>query len=96
MELEFCGLGGLDLMQEAHLAINGVALNAFITTNTSAAAGALAWSICELIVRKKVTSLGIASGIVVGLVAITPGAGFVSPLSSILIGGIGGAICFFS
>ncbi len=55
----------------------------------------LAWSICELIVRKKVTSLGIASGIIVGLVAITPGAGFVSPLSSILIGGIGGVICFF-
>jgi len=77
------------------LAINGVALNAFITTNTSAAAGALTWSICELIIRKKVTSLGIASGIVVGLVAITPGAGFVSPLSSILIGGIGGALCFF-
>jgi len=77
------------------LAINGVALNAFITTNTSAAAGALTWSICELIIRKKVTSLGIASGIVVGLVAITPSAGFVSPLSSILIGGIGGALCFF-
>lgn len=77
-------------------AINGIALNALITTNTSAAAGALAWSICELIVRKKVTSLGIASGIVVGLVSITPGAGFVSPLSSILIGGIGGVICFFS
>ncbi|MBU3111085.1 ammonium transporter [Clostridium lacusfryxellense] len=77
------------------LAINGVALNAFITTNTSAAAGAIAWSICELVVRKKVTSLGIASGIIVGLVAITPGAGFVSPLSSILIGGIGGTICFF-
>ncbi|MGV8984306.1 ammonium transporter [Clostridium sp.] len=77
-------------------AINGISLNALITTNTSAAAGALAWSICELIIRKKVTSLGIASGIVVGLVSITPGAGFVSPLSSILIGGIGGVICFFS
>lgn len=77
------------------LAVNGVALNAFITTNTSAAAGALAWSICELIILKKVTSLGIASGIVVGLVAITPGAGFVSPLSSVLIGGIGGVLCFY-
>jgi len=77
------------------LAVNGVALNAFITTNTSAAAGSLAWSICELIILKKVTSLGIASGIVVGLVAITPGAGFVSPLSSLLIGSIGGVLCFF-
>lgn len=78
------------------LAVNDVALNAFITTNTSAAASALAWSICELIARKKVTSLGIASGVVAGLVAITPGAGFVSPLSSILIGGIGGTLCFLS
>ncbi|MCB2295683.1 ammonium transporter [Clostridium algoriphilum] len=77
------------------LAVNGIALNAFITTNTSAAAGALAWGICELVVRKKVTSLGIASGIVVGLVSITPGAGFVSPMASILIGGFGGVICYF-
>ena len=77
------------------LAVNGVALNAFITTNTSAAASALAWGICELVVRKKVTSLGIASGLVVGLVAITPGAGFVSPMSSVLIGGFGGMLCYF-
>ena len=78
------------------LAVNGIALNAFITTNTSAAAAALAWSICELITRKKVTSLGIASGIVAGLVVITPGAGYVSPLSSLAIGLLGGALCFFS
>jgi ammonium transporter, Amt family len=78
------------------LAINGVALNAFITTNTSAAAGIISWSICEVIARKKVTSLGIASGMVAGLVAITPGAGFVSPMASLLIGGIGGLLCFFS
>ena len=77
------------------LAVNGVALNAFITTNTSAAAAALAWAICEQVVRKKVSSLGIASGIVVGLVAITPGAGFVSPMSSLFIGGFGGLICYF-
>ncbi|MCB2355609.1 ammonium transporter [Clostridium estertheticum] len=78
------------------LAINGVALNAFITTNTSAAAGIISWSICEVVARKKVTSLGIASGMVAGLVAITPGAGFVSPMASLLIGGIGGMLCFFS
>jgi len=77
------------------LAINGVALNAFITTNSSAAAGIIAWSICEIASRRKVTSLGIASGMVAGLVAITPGAGFVSPLASILIGGIGGMFSFF-
>ena len=78
------------------LAINDVAVNAFITTNTSAAASAISWSVCELLYRKKVTSLGVASGIVAGLVAITPGAGFVSPLASILIGLIGGAICYTS
>ena len=78
------------------LALNSVALNAFITTNTSAAAGIIAWSICEVVARGKVTSLGIASGMVAGLVAITPGAGFVSPLASILIGGIGGVFSFFS
>lgn len=78
------------------LAVNEIALNAFITTNTSAAAAAVAWSACELFYRKKVTCLGIASGIVAGLVAITPAAGFVSPLSSLVIGLFGGVICFFS
>lgn len=78
------------------LGINSLALNAFVTTNTSAAASAIAWAVCEYIHRKKVTSLGVASGAVAGLVAITPGAGFVSPLASILIGLIGGAICFSS
>lgn len=78
------------------LAVNDVALNAFITTNTSAAAGAIGWSLFELLERKKVTSLGVASGAVAGLVSITPGAGFVTPISAILIGLIGGSICFFS
>ncbi|MEY7999704.1 ammonium transporter [Clostridium sp. Mt-5] len=76
------------------LAINDVAVNAFVTTNTSAAASAISWSICEFAYRKKVTSLGVASGIVAGLVAITPGAGFVSPLASLIIGLVGGAICY--
>jgi Amt family ammonium transporter len=78
------------------LAINNLALNAFITTNTAAAASAIAWGACEYIHRKKVTSLGVASGAVAGLVAITPAAGYVSPLASILIGLIGGTICFNS
>ena len=78
------------------LAINDVALNAFITTNTSAAMSAISWGLCEYIHRKKVTSLGIASGAVAGLVAITPGAGFVTPISALAIGLIGGAICFYA
>lgn len=76
------------------LAINNIAFNAFITTNTSAAAGALGWSIFEYIHTKKITALGLASGIVAGLVAITPGAGFVTPIAAIFIGLIGGVICF--
>jgi Amt family ammonium transporter len=78
------------------LALNNIALNAFITTNMSAAAAAVSWSIMELIFRKKVTTLGIASGAVVGLVSITPGAGFVSPLASLIIGIIGGILCFIA
>ncbi len=78
------------------LGINSVAINAFITTNTAAAAAAVAWALCELIHRGKVTCLGIATGIVVGLVNITPGAGFVSPMASLAIGLLGGVISFLA
>lgn len=76
------------------LSVNDIALNAFVTTNTSAAASAVCWSFCEYLYRKKITSLGLVSGAVAGLVAITPGAGFVTPLASILIGAVGGCVCF--
>lgn len=78
------------------LAVNDVAFNAFITTNTAAAAAAISWSIGEYIHRGKITALGVASGLVAGLVSITPGAGFVSPMASIAIGAIGGLVCFYS
>ena len=78
------------------LAVNSVAINAFLTTNTSAAAAAIAWMVCEMIHSGKPTVLGLASGAVAGLVSITPGAGYVSPMSAILIGLIGGTVCFFS
>lgn len=77
------------------LGANGLAAMALVTTNTSAAAGALAWMATEWIHRGKPTLLGAASGAIAGLVAITPGAGFVTPLSSLIIGIIGGAICYF-
>jgi len=89
-------LGWFGFNAGSALAINDVALFAFINTNTSAAAAALAWSLCELMYRKKVTCLGIASGAVAGLVAITPGAGFVTPMASLIIGLVGGAVCFFA
>ncbi|MDF2504921.1 ammonium transporter [Clostridium sp.] len=78
------------------LGINALAGSAFLTTNTAAAAGAIAWSACEYIHRKKVTSLGVASGIIAGLVSITPGSGFVTPMASLVIGLLGGIICFYS
>ncbi len=68
---------------------------AFVNTNTAAAAGALAWMIASWLKEGKPGSLGIASGAVAGLVAITPAAGFVDPLSSIIIGAVAGFLCYF-
>lgn len=78
------------------LAANGLAASAFLTTNTAAAAAALSWVIVEWLHHGRPTALGAASGAVAGLVAITPAAGFVTPLASIIIGLGGGAICYFA
>jgi len=78
------------------LGANGLAAMAFVNTNTAAAAAAVAWAIVERLHRGKTTMLGVASGAVAGLVAITPGAGFVTPLSSIFIGLVGGAVCYLA
>lgn len=78
------------------LAMNGVAINAFLTTNLSAAAGAISWVACEWFIHKKPTVLGSIGGAVAGLVAITQGAGYVAPWASIIIGLIGGAVSFFA
>ena len=75
------------------VAANGLAANAFVTTNTAAAAGAMAWLLVSW-VNGKPSSLGFVSGAVAGLVAITPGAGFVTPMAAILIGAIGGILCY--
>jgi Amt family ammonium transporter len=80
----------------SQLAADGVAGSAFLVTNTSAAAGALAWMVIEWLVNKKPTVLGMASGIVSGLVAITPAAGFVNMPASLIIGLTAGALGFFS
>ncbi len=78
------------------LAMNGVSVNAFLTTNTSAATGALSFVACEWIYNKKPTALGTVSGAIAGLVAITQGAGFVSPMSALFIGFVGGICSFFA
>ena len=80
----------------SQLAADGIAGSAFLVTNTSAAMGALSWMFLEWMVSKKPTLLGLASGTVSGLVAITPAAGFVDLPASLLIGLGAGAIGFFS
>ena len=75
------------------LGANGLAASAFLATNLGAAAGACGWALFEVRRDKRPTTLGVASGAVAGLVAITPAAGFVGPLSAIAIGLIAGVIC---
>jgi len=76
------------------LGANGLAARALLNTHVAAAAGALSWVLFEGMRIKKVTMLGLASGLVAGLVAITPAAGFVSPMSALAIGAIAGAVCY--
>jgi Amt family ammonium transporter len=78
------------------LVADGLAGSAFLATNTSAATAALAWMVTEWIVNKKPTVLGIASGVVAGLVAITPASGFVGMGASLIIGAAAGILGFFS
>jgi Amt family ammonium transporter len=73
---------------------NGQAALALVNTHLAAAAGALAWSLVEGARIRKVTMLGVASGLVAGLVAITPAAGYVSPMVAIIIGIAAGAVCY--
>ena len=78
------------------LAANGTAVQAFTNTFLAAAAAGLAWAIVERLRDGHFTNLGAASGIVAGLVAITPGAGFVAGMAPIYIGIAAGVICAFA
>ncbi len=75
------------------LGANGLASSAFLATHLGAAAGACGWALMDALKSKKSTTLGVASGGVAGLVAITPAAGFVGPIGAIAIGLAGGVIC---
>jgi len=75
------------------LAADGLAASAFVVTNVSASAGALAWLFASWM-RGKPSALGMVSGAIAGLVAITPAAGFVDPLSALVIGGVAGVLCY--
>jgi Amt family ammonium transporter len=80
----------------SQLAADGVAGSAFLVTNTSAAMGALAWMAAEWYVNNRPTVLGIASGVVAGLVSITPAAGFVDMKAALVIGLVAGVFGFYS
>jgi Amt family ammonium transporter len=78
------------------LLADGFALTAFINTLVAAAVGGLVWSLTERIRDGHITNLGAASGIVAGLVAITPACAFVGPGAAMLIGGLAGLVCCFT
>ncbi|WP_288385603.1 ammonium transporter [uncultured Acinetobacter sp.] len=77
------------------LAANGAAGYALVTTQVAAAAAALSWGLVEKVVRGKTSLLGLLSGAVAGLVVITPAAGFVTVSGALIMGLIGGAVCFW-
>ncbi|MDD4715976.1 MAG: ammonium transporter [Oscillospiraceae bacterium] len=77
------------------LSSSALAIHAFMTTNTSAAAALLSWVLIEKLTSGKPTLVGAATGLVIGLVAITPGAGFVPIWSSVIIGFLVSPICYF-
>ena len=78
------------------LVAGNLASLACLTTNTAGAAAALAWMVLESLQRGKPTAVGVATGAVAGLVAITPAAGYVSPLAALLIGFAAAGVCSFA
>lgn len=76
------------------LSASALATNAFVTTHFAAATAMLMWTAIEWFKHGKPTTLGAISGAVAGLVCITPAAGFVSPMSAILIGAVAGTVCY--
>lgn len=78
------------------LGANGLAANAFVTTHVATAVAGLTWALCDWIWHRKPTTLGMITGAVAGLVAITPACGFVSAMDAIWIGLGSSVICFVS
>ncbi len=76
------------------LAANGLAVSAFMVTNTAAATAALTWAILSQIQTGKMSAVGVATGAVAGLVAITPASGFVGVMGSIAVGFGAGVLCY--
>ncbi len=78
------------------LASNALAVNAFLVTNTAAAAAALTWAVLSQIHHQRISAVGVATGAVAGLVAITPASGFVGPMGAIAIGLVVGVITYYA
>jgi Amt family ammonium transporter len=78
------------------LAANGIAVGAFIATNTAGAAAAMTWIMLEWWRQGRPTALGAATGGVAGLAAVTPGSGFVGPMGAMAIGVVVSVLCYFA
>ncbi|WP_289088996.1 ammonium transporter [uncultured Veillonella sp.] len=94
--MAFLWLGWFGFNGGSAFAANGLAAHAMVTTQVAAATGMLGWMLSESMLAGKATTLGAASGAIAGLVAITPGAGFVPVWTALSIGFIGGIICYTS
>ncbi len=79
----------------SNLEANGGAGLAMINTFTATAGAALAWVLLEIVLRGKASMLGAASGVVTGLVAVTPAAGFAGPVGAIVLGAVASVACYF-
>ncbi len=78
------------------LEANGQAIHAMFVSQLAAAAAMMAWAVCQYVVVGRIGVLGLVSGGIAGLVAITPGAGYVGIPAAFVIGLVGGALCFFA
>jgi len=78
------------------LGANDIAASAFVATHIAACAGGFSWMVAEWINQGKPTILGVASGIISGLATITPGAGFLGPLSALFVGLLAGVVCYIA
>jgi ammonium transporter, Amt family len=78
------------------IAADGIAGNAFMTTTLAAAVASVSWAVCEIIERGKASILGFCSGIVAGLVVVTPACGFITATGAVIIGILAGAVPFLA
>ena len=88
-------MGWLGFNGGSGLAADGISANAILVTNIAAAAAALTWTFLDKIINKKPTVVGFCTGVVAGLVAITPAAGSTGVLGAFVIGIISGLVCFW-